>query len=287
MENDTRYINLHGKIKLISIALVNLNKNPKTKIPFFFIEKLKNKFKEFDFRIIEEPHQLKSELQDVSYILGWSFPKVFIKKNTKLKEVLLFSSQTPESFKKQSFVLHSITGINAPFVVEYILSALEKINKKNILIIGKGTIGKLLLDNLKGQGAKCVTRLPQGDHEIGYEQYQDAIKNSDIIIPTVSLNRETIELFKKNVFFDHLKSDVFLLNTARGELFKEEDLLKFFKENPNSFYHTDVTVPEPYPKEGQLRDLKNVKITNHIAGFGTGIWDLIYKRTETIVSRWT
>lgn len=270
------------------VVLVNLNQNPETRIPDWFIDKIESDFSHIDLCILSAPHELRAGLNDVDYVLGWPFPKTFIKRNTNIKEIFFFSSQVPESFINQDFKLHNITGLNASYVVEYIENVLAALDpSKKILIMGLGEIGKLLKERLNGIPVKCLSRTPKDVNEYDYSHSTELIKEADIIIPTVTLNQETKKIFEKDNFFDHLKEDVFLLNTARGELFNEDNLINFFSVHPQAFYHTDVTVPEPYPEDGKLRELKNVTITNHIAGFGEGIWEKIYQKTKSIVSNWT
>lgn len=271
----------------MKVSLVDLNQNPETKIPEWFKKECAVLFGD-QLSIATKTNELRATLKECDYIFGWSFPKTFIKKNQNLKEVFLFSSQMPESFINQDFKLHSITGLNNKYVVSYIIKILEKLDReKNILILGNGTIGSLLDAKASLYKRKLITRNPKKDNHYTYEEYQSFIAEADIIIPTVTLNSETIKLFTKEKFFNHLKQDVTLINTARGELFNNDTLYDFFKKNPQAFYYTDVTVPEPYPLDGELRSLDNIAITNHIAGFGDGVWEHIWERFKPIAKAWT
>lgn len=269
------------------IVLNNIYKNPVAQLPDWFVDDLKNLFSSHNFQMINETSEMRAALKDADYIIGWGFPKTFIKKNNKLKSIFLFSSQIPESLLNQDYTVNNITGLNSEYVVNYVLNVLKNVNgNKSILIMGKGAIGSLLSEKLKDHKTTIITRNPNDASEVDYSKLAYSLSEADIIIPTVSLNQATKELFTKDGFFSHLKNDVFLLNIARGELFDENDLYNFFSKNPYAFYHTDVTYPEPYPADGILKKLENCKITPHIAGFGEGLWEKILTRIKKTTQDW-
>ena len=270
----------------MKIILSDLNQNPETKIPDFIKDSLPIHFPNSEISIVQSPTKLRKAIVDADYLIGWAPPSVFLKKAIKLKKVFLFSSQVPDSYYKLSVEVKSIAGLNAQYVVTYILEAISHYQDKKILIIGKGAIGKLLKNKLAENNLRMITRSPSGEQEIDYKNFHEEIAKADIIIPCVSLNPETKKLFEFKNFFNFLKQDVLLINTARGELFEEQDLINFFSKNSNAFYHTDVTVPEPYPEDGPLRKLANIKITNHIAGFGQGIWEKINEQIKHLAQEW-
>ena len=59
-----------------------------------------------------------------------------------------------------------------------------------------------------------------------------------------------------------------LINTARGTIINEADLIEELKKN-RFFACIDVTNPEPPAKDNELRKLDNVVLTPHIAGTAT------------------
>ncbi len=56
------------------------------------------------------------------------------------------------------------------------------------------------------------------------------------------------------------------INTARGALVNEADLIAVLRDRPDLFAVLDVTHPEPPPADSALYDLPNVILTPHIAG---------------------
>ena len=66
--------------------------------------------------------------------------------------------------------------------------------------------------------------------------------------------------------FRSMKRGATFINTARGAVVREEEMIAVLTERPDLFVVLDVTHPEP-PKPGSpLYTLPNVVLTPHIAG---------------------
>ncbi|MDD9955207.1 MAG: hydroxyacid dehydrogenase [Anaerolineaceae bacterium] len=63
-----------------------------------------------------------------------------------------------------------------------------------------------------------------------------------------------------------MKPAAVFINTARGALVREAELVQVLRERPDLYALLDVTSPEPPPPESPLRALPNVVLTPHIAG---------------------
>ena len=70
-------------------------------------------------------------------------------------------------------------------------------------------------------------------------------------------NAETFAKMKKGAFF---------VNTSRGELVVEDDLIAALKSGHLAGAAIDVTVKEPIASDSPLLDAPNLLITPHIAG---------------------
>ncbi len=277
------------------IVLVAINQNPISKIPQSFIESLKKLLPlSCEVSIISESSKLMKGLIDVDYIISYPIPKTYIKRNKNLKGIFFLSSQVSESFKNQSFRVWDIKGLNSEFVANHVskfsAQAKTKPTEHTIGVIGTGEIGaRVAKEHLtRGFSVQYVARQCKTDLGAFYsfEEYDKFLQTSDVIIVCTSLNSETQKLFTHEQFFKKIKPTIKLINIARGELFLEEDLVSFFKENSSASYFTDVVYPEPYPESGKLRDLDNVVITNHIAGFDEKLWPKIEKKLESTLKEW-
>ena len=60
------------------------------------------------------------------------------------------------------------------------------------------------------------------------------------------------------------------INTARGGVVRQAELIEVAKQRPDLQFVLDVTNPEPPEKESPLYDLPNVVLTPHIAGSAGG-----------------
>lgn len=63
-----------------------------------------------------------------------------------------------------------------------------------------------------------------------------------------------------------MKKNVTLLNTARGAVINEPELIETLRERPDIVAVLDVTHPEPPASNSPLFDLPNIILTPHIAG---------------------
>jgi phosphoglycerate dehydrogenase-like enzyme len=85
----------------------------------------------------------------------------------------------------------------------------------------------------------------------------------------VSLHAPWLPETENMIHYDLLKTmkkGASFLNTARGALVNEGDLVRAMKERPDLSAMLDVTYPEPVGKDSPLLECPNIIITPHIAG---------------------
>ena len=66
--------------------------------------------------------------------------------------------------------------------------------------------------------------------------------------------------------FTAMRSGATFINTARGAIVNEPELIAVLRQRPDVFALLDVTDPEPPPPDSPLYDLPNVMLTPHLAG---------------------
>jgi D-3-phosphoglycerate dehydrogenase len=93
---------------------------------------------------------------------------------------------------------------------------------------------------------------------------QELLENSDIVSLHVPSTAETKNFINKE-FLSHMKSDAVLINTARGNVINDNDLLEKLEANPNFWYGADVYNNEPTGKDGAF----DTPITKHPRVYGT------------------
>ncbi len=92
---------------------------------------------------------------------------------------------------------------------------------------------------------------------------EDLIKSSDFISIHVVLNEKYKNLITKKDFH-MMKKSVFLINTSRGEIVNENDLVEALASNQISGAGIDVYKHEPLPDNHKLRFLPNALILPHL-----------------------
>lgn len=151
----------------------------------------------------------------------------------------------------------------------YYDESIQELANKNFGIIGYGTIGRKVADVAESFGANVKIWHPL-DREIKNRKEtrellnpEDFLKSCDIISLHVPLKTETKGMVNSE-FFSKMKSDAILINTARGPLINEQDLIKALKINKKLKACLDVMDQEP-PPYSDLFNLDNCIVTPHQA----------------------
>lgn len=80
-----------------------------------------------------------------------------------------------------------------------------------------------------------------------YASLDDLLANSDIVSLHVPSTKETVGMVNKE-FLGKLKEDAVLINTARGNVINDEDLIAHLESHHQFWYGTDVFNNEPAGK---------------------------------------
>ena len=149
----------------------------------------------------------------------------------------------------------------------------ELFNKK-VGIIGYGRIGKNIGKFSKSFGAKVRAYDPyiiNKNNKIIENDLAKLLKESDIIVISVTFNKNNINFVGKN-FLKNLKENCILINTSRGEVVNEMELIKALKSKKIKYAATDVVRAEQNlsKKNNKLIEYSkknnNLLVTPHIAG---------------------
>ncbi|WP_313073380.1 NAD(P)-dependent oxidoreductase [Lacrimispora sp.] len=150
----------------------------------------------------------------------------------------------------------------------------SELNGKTIGIIGYGAIGKKVAEFCKvfDMNVLVYARNPvvQSDGVAQIINFDDLISKSDIVTVHASLNPQSQKLIDKEVF-KKMKSTALFINTARGGIVNEKDLIDALKNRDISGACLDVFEKEPLPIDSELRNLRNVILTPHTAGLPDGL----------------
>lgn len=150
---------------------------------------------------------------------------------------------------------------------------------KTLGIVGLGRLGSMIARYGKSFNMKVLAYDPYLEKKyfdkIGVKKvdFIDLLKKSDYVSIHVHLSKETENMFNGDVF-GIMKRGAYLINTSRGKIVSEDDLLLFLKEKKIGGYATDVLADElsfnNKFKENSLLEYSkrndNVIVTPHIGG---------------------
>ena len=147
----------------------------------------------------------------------------------------------------------------------------DELYGKSVGIVGLGRIGSNLSRWLKMFGAKVTyCDIKKKTTQIKKKSIDHIFLNSSIISICCSLNKYTHNLINLSKL-KLLKKNAILINTSRGEVINEKDLIYFLRKRKDIFFSTDVLSGEINgtnlrSKLVNLHKKRRVIITPHIAG---------------------
>ena len=106
---------------------------------------------------------------------------------------------------------------------------------------------------------------------------EDLIKNSDFL----SIHVQGGERYKNCITLkemDKMKKTAFLINTSRGPIINEDDLIIALSTNEIAGAGLDVYEKEPLPENNKLRFLPNALLTPHIGYVTVENYNIFYKQ---------
>ena len=204
-----------------------------------------------------------------------------------------------EYCKKNNIFVQPATGMNVDSVAEYVISSSLSLLKKTKLINAKTQSGQwprtsITTNELKGKNlgligfgdiAKKVLKLinafevttiafdpfitsqEMAENNVKKVTFENILSLADIISIHVPLNNETKYLFDKKTF-QKMNNKPIIINSSRGGIINETDILEAYKNNYISGFALDVYEHEPVNKiflKNITNDM-NCILSPHIAG---------------------
>lgn len=147
-----------------------------------------------------------------------------------------------------------------------------ELSNLSIGILGYGRLGRMLHKYLKPLFKNVYVR----DSYFGHSNFYDV----DFVSINVDLNDSSKEMVNDE-YISKFKKNIYIVNTARGEIVNEKDILKNVKKGKVLGYATDVLQEEWSEKESILLQEKNdnILITPHIGGTSIYAQELAYSKT--------
>jgi phosphoglycerate dehydrogenase-like enzyme len=161
-------------------------------------------------------------------------------------------------------------------------------------VIGYGRLGSVYADYCLAFGSRVLVFDPYknaGSDKI--EQVKDVqvlLEESDVISFHVHVTNETKNMVNK-IWFRKMKIDVLLVNTSRGDIIVEKDLVEFLIGNKAARIATDVLADEilnraESPLFNHALNNHQVTITPHIGGMTKEAQEIAYNHAVLILSNY-
>lgn len=152
----------------------------------------------------------------------------------------------------------------------------RELKGKKLGLVGFGSISqevaKIMKNGFNMEVLAYVRRIPGERREIaetiGVEltmNMEDVFRESDVISLHIPLNEKTDGIINKT-YFDMMKPEAVLVNTARGGIVNEEDLVAALENNQFHAVGADVFRKEPAPADHPFLNVEKITKTPHVGG---------------------
>lgn len=138
-------------------------------------------------------------------------------------------------------------------------------------LISLGMIGRKTLELLRPIEVEVIvystSTTPEEAGQMGVElcSLDDIFRRSDVISLHTPLLPQTRGMITGR-HFEMMKEGACFINTARGAVVRQAEMIRVLNHRPDIMAVLDVTDPEPPPPESPLWEMPNVVLTPHIAG---------------------
>ena len=160
----------------------------------------------------------------------------------------------------------------------------RQMNALTVGVIGYGRLGSMYASYCKAFHSNVLVYDPYKKvHDDGLKQVDTIdrlLVESDIIAIHIHVTQETIGMINSDCF-KRMKEDVVLVNTARGDIINESDLVDFLNQNQHAKVATDVLADEVSnrlnsPLLKYAKNSEQVIITPHIGGMCREAQEIAY-----------
>lgn len=138
-------------------------------------------------------------------------------------------------------------------------------------LVSLGMIGRMVLERLRTFDVKVIAYDPFVSAEKGAQMgvemvsLEDVFRRSDVVSLHTPWLESTVGMIRGE-HFALMKPGASFINTARGAVVREVEMIEALQRRPDLFAVLDVTWPEPPVPASPLYSLTNVFLTPHIAG---------------------
>lgn len=171
--------------------------------------------------------------------------------------------------KKLTYLANQVKQGNCSYTV---VKPLFRMEGKTLGLVGFGRIPRRVAKKMSGFGLNILTYDPFVNEKAAAElnvtpvTLDELLQHSDYISVHCPLTDSTRHMFDREAF-SKMKANAIFVNTARGGVVKEEDLVWALENNIIGMAGLDVTEHEPIQADNPLLKLDNAVVTPHAAWY--------------------
>jgi len=167
---------------------------------------------------------------------------------------------------------------------------IHRLSGRVLGLVGFGNIPRALAPKAKAFGLRVLAHDPFVSRDVfaaaGVEpvSFEELLANSDFVSIHAPLSPATRGLFNAEVF-GKMKTGAILINTARGPLVDETDLIAALDAGRVGAAALDVVAVEPLALDSRLIGRDNVILTPHTAFYSVEALDELQRKCASDVAR--
>jgi D-3-phosphoglycerate dehydrogenase len=148
---------------------------------------------------------------------------------------------------------------------EWPRAMVQQLHGKTLGVIGTGAIGREVARIASGIGMNVIAWSFHQRGDFGWATLDELFRRADVVSVHVRQSPETLGMIRAE-HFALMKPGAIFINTARGRIVLEKDLVEALESRRIGGAGLDVFETEPLPADSALRLLPNVVLTPHAAG---------------------
>ncbi|MEH7379209.1 D-2-hydroxyacid dehydrogenase [Bacillus sp. JJ1533] len=266
-------------------------------------DNMKKAFPDEEFIYCQDIEEALPHIQSADILLtyGEDLTPEHIKIATNLKWIMVISAGLElmpfQAIQEKGILVTNVRGIHKIPMAEYTLSMMLHVTKKNMKIVeqqahkswdrlthfpvgelhgktigvlGVGAIGGEIARLAKAFNMKTIGLNRSGtkhefiDEMVQFDGLNYICENADYLVSVLPSTNET-KYILDDTHFDVMKKEAVFINIGRGDLVKEEVILRAIKSKKISHAVLDVFEQEPLPSDHPFWTLENVTVTPHIS----------------------
>ena len=161
----------------------------------------------------------------------------------------------------------------------------RSLSESTLGVIGVGNIGKAVLKRASAFGMTLlgndILPIPAdflSEYKVSSVSLTELAQRSDFISVNCDLNPTSKHLVKAELI-KHMKPNAVIINTARGPIVHEKDLVRALLEKKIAGAALDVFEDEPIPADSPLLRMENVLLAPHNSNSSPTAWENVHWNT--------